>query len=477
MISYQAPMLPNVDYHKIEQSVAFSLTYLEHGAMQDCYDFLEILKPVLIKEHLTQIPVLLVGYLCAYLGTAATVHTVHQAEKLVLSITHLIKHQAYASYTHFNLHPVNNTIKNKEQKKKNIEILRESAPGSIIGQTMCIGHAIIDMVEEINDHNPSYHKKLHQQKQEGPFCSQETLIKIMLLVSSKKCAEWREQLDGLSDNYIINQLAIQIGWLIGYLSHLENQLPDETQYFEYGLPLIQLYRKYVYKMMESYASAVHEREAKQQESEKLETEALLSEIHSLAEKTNAQRPVAINDFQKQISIAHAIIEKKLIELMMQKYSIKIMLMSLFYFWFTLEAPLHMTDPESIDNKDAFLHMAAVIEIIKNTIRSFPNPKLTPEIKALNEKMQLLKSHLPHPEELDKAPENIEQQTAHINATIHSITSEILKQDIHLEAVAIALFSHWMRLSVFFGVSESDWQKMDYYLSDIMKAVRGYLRSI
>jgi len=35
----------------------------------------------------------------------------------------------------------------------------------------------------------------------------------------------------------------------------------------------------------------------------------------------------------------------------------------------------------------------------------------------------------------------------------------------------------MRLSVFFGISESEGQKMDYYLPDILKAVRNYLRSI
>ena len=46
----------------------------------------------------------------------------------------------------------------------------------------------------------------------------------------------------------------------------------------------------------------------------------------------------------------------------------------------------------------------------------------------------------------------------------------------IEAITNALFSHWLRFSVFFGVSESEWQKMDYYLVEILKAVRGYLDS-
>jgi len=120
---------------------------------------LEILKPELIKEHLIQIPESFVAYLCAYLGTAVTVHTVHHAEKLETSIAHLIKHQAYAAYNHFNLHPVNSTVKSKEQKKGNVEILRELAPGSIIVQTMRLGRVIMDMIVELNGYRPSHDKK------------------------------------------------------------------------------------------------------------------------------------------------------------------------------------------------------------------------------------------------------------------------------------------------------------------------------
>ncbi len=82
MIAYQAKMLPQVDYQKIEKNFPFSLAYLEHQAMQDCCDFLEYLKLALKEEHLMQVPESLVAHLCAYLGTAVTLHTVHQAEKL-----------------------------------------------------------------------------------------------------------------------------------------------------------------------------------------------------------------------------------------------------------------------------------------------------------------------------------------------------------------------------------------------------------
>jgi hypothetical protein len=85
-------------------------------------------------------------------------------------------------------------------------------------------------------------------------------------------------------------------------------------------------------------------------------------------------------------------------------------------------------------------------------------------------MQQLKNHLPDPEELDKPPDNVDQQTAHINTTIHSAINQFINQNTHPEAIAVILFSQWMRLSVFFGVSESNWQNMDYYLPKILKVV-------
>lgn len=477
MITYQAKMLPEVDYLQIEKDFPFSLAHLEHQIMRDCCDFLECLKSELIKENLMQVHELLVAHLCAYLGTAVTIYTVQQAEKLEPFIIDLIKQQAQAAYQHFNEHPVNRTVKSNENKKKNLEMLRETTPGSIIVQTVRLGRVVMDMLEELKDSRQDHFKRFRPPKQTELFCSQETLIKIMLLVSSKKCAEWRKQLNGFSNNYVINQLAIQIGWLIGYFSHLDVKSPDETQYFEYGLPILKLYREHVYQLMHAYASKVIQKQNDDELAENSEAEALLSEIRSLSEKTHAQVPPAFNDFQKQIATTQAGIEKTLIELIMQKYSIKIILMSLFYFWFTLEAPLYAADPESIDGEDV-LHMGAVIDLIKNTVRSLPTPKLTPEIKALNEKMQRLKSYLPDPESLDKeVPENIEQQTAHINTMIHSVTTEFIKQGTHIEAITIVLFSHWMRFSVFFGVSESDWQKMDYYLPSILKAVRNYLHTL
>ncbi len=474
MIPYEAPMLSGVDYKSLtdeDEGLFFSLIDLEAGTMENYCDFLTILTPQLKKENLMQTHELLVAHLCAYLAAVLTIHTVRHAEKLESSVIKLIKHQANVAYEQFNQYPINSTAKSREQKKTNSEKLREKAPGSIVVQTIRLGRTIMDALEDLSDHQKKHSAGRGLPKQTELFCSHETLIKIMLLVGSEKCAQWREELGGLSDHYIINQFAIQMGWLIGYFSHLERKSPGKTQYFEYGLPVITLFREHIYQLMEAYAKAEHA----QKEAESSE---LLSEIHQLSEKTHSQKLPAINEFQKQIAKTHAGIEKALIELLNQRLEVKIILMSVFYFWFTLEVPLHSDPPELIKDENPMTHMLPIIELVQETVRQLPTPELSPEIRALNKKMQLLKSFLPGPELLDNvSQENVKQHTEQVNEAIHSLTCDYIKQDIHIEAITNSLFSHWLRLCVFFGVSESEWQKMDYYLPETLKAVRQYLRAI
>lgn len=478
MITYKAPMLPHVEYNKLlDEDNYFTLTDLEFNTKESCREFLDLLKKALKEEYLMQIPELLVAQLCAYLGTITTLHTIHQAKKLEPAIMALIKHQAHQAYDHFNQHPINSEAGNEIVKKENLEKLRETAPGSIVVQTVRLGRVVMDIMEELSYHRKTSFKGLRLEKQKELFCSQDILIKLMLLVGSEQCAKWRKELDGLSDNYVINQLAIQIGWLIGYFSHLEQKSPDNTRYLEYGLPIISLYQEYVYKMMHAYADA----EQAQKEREYTEVEALLAEVQKLSEKTHAQQVPAVTDFQRHTAITQAGTEKILIELLNQGFEIKIILMSLFYFWFTLEAPLHGYNPECVENENPLSYMMEVIQIVKETINRLPEPELTAEIEALNKKMQQLKKYLPEPKSLDSLDhipkEQARQQTEQVNKAIHTITCNYLKEDVPIEAITNVLFSHWLRFSVFYGVSERDWQKMDYYLPEILKSVRAYLSAI
>ena len=153
-------------------------------------------------------------------------------------------------------------------------------------------------------------------------------------------------------------------------------------------------------------------------------------------------------------------------------------MSTFYFWFTLEAPIHGADDAFLDNADPFLYMGQIIELVKTTTHSLPTPDLSNEIHALNDALQKLKKHIPAPETLDHVNEDkAHLQVNTINNEIHSAIGVLLQQKMHQEAISNALFSHWMRLSVFFGITEQQWQKMDYYFPEIMQKVRQYIQSL
>jgi len=93
-------------------------------------------------------------------------------------------------------------------------------------------------------------------------------------------------------------------------------------------------------------------------------------------------------------------------------------------------------------------------------------------------MQSLKLNLPNPEDLDNVPEDqVEYQSIRVNTAIHTLTSDYLKQDYHPEVIANVLFIQWLRLSVLYGVSEKEWQKMDHYFVEILAAVRNYIPTI
>ncbi len=260
MISYEAPMLTGVDYKKLESrdedDCFFLLSDLEYGTMKNSSDFLDILKASLEQERLIQTPEFLVAYLCAYLGTITALHTVHEAVKLEPFVIELIKHQAHAAYQYFNQYPVNRTAKSQAEKQEHLKELREITPGSIIVQTLRLGRVVMDMFEELNTHRKIYSKTFRPPELKDFLCPVEILTKIMLFMGGKQCAKWRKELNGLSDHYVINQMAIQIGWLIGYFSHLDRKSPDEGMYFEYGLPMVGLYRDHIYKLMHSYAKSV-----------------------------------------------------------------------------------------------------------------------------------------------------------------------------------------------------------------------------
>ena len=69
--------------------------------------------------------------------------------------------------------------------------------------------------------------------------------------------------------------------------------PEGHRYFEHGLPVIELYLEFVYKLMKSFAEEKHIKEA---EEEQIEVKALLKEIRILSERAHQQAGSPLNDF-------------------------------------------------------------------------------------------------------------------------------------------------------------------------------------
>lgn len=143
-----------------------------------------------------------------------------------------------------------------------------------------------------------------------------------------------------------------------------------------------------------------------------------------------------------------------------------------------KAPLCGIPYESLNKLSPFEEMGNIISLIRKTTFELPDPEFSPNVKILNSKLQSLKSKLPTPEDLDNVPQDhLEYQSTRVNTAIHTLTSDYLKQDYHPEVIANVLFSQWLRLSVLYGVSEQEWQKMNHYFVEILKSVRNYIPTI
>jgi len=473
-ILYPQPMLSSVDYDKLGVDF-FSLTNLEYGAMQNCHDFLEKLEQALLSTKMVQIPEMVVVHLCCYLGATTTIYNQDKSGDLELEVNNLLRQHAELSLSKFN-HYLSSS--NDNTRPLFLDRLKEDTPGSIVVQTLRLGQIIMKMMENLSNYRGNLLKK-----QKDLICPQNEFFTFLIPLINEQHEKWQKDLDMISINHAINQLTIQIGWLVGYFSYLGSQ-PNTNSYLKYGLPCIPLYMDYTNKLLQAMLAkgkiltSMQFSTNDEEPIDDTETASLLNEIHELSKKTHAKIPLAITKFQKETTIVKAGLEKLLIELISEHMEVKIIYMSLFYFWFTLDAPLRGIQSESLNKLSPFEEIGNIVSLIKKTTFKLPDPEFSADLKMLNSKMQSLKSNLPAPEDLDNVPEDqVEYQSTRVNTAIHTLTSDYLKQDYHLEVIANVLFNQWLRLSVFYGVSEKEWQKMDHYLVEILIAVRNYIAKI
>lgn len=480
-ISYPQPMLSSVDYDNLGVDF-FSLTNLEYKAIQNCSDFLEKLEEALLSAKMIQIPEMVVVHLCCYLGATITIYNQDKSGDLEPEINNLLRRHAELSLSKFNHYLLNS---NANIQSSLLDRLKEDTPGSIVVQTLRLGRIIMDMMENLSNSQSNLLKK-----QEDLICPQNEFFAFLIPLVNEHHETWQEDLDGLSINHAINQLTIQIGWLVGYFSYLDRK-PNTNSYLEYCLPCIPLYMDYTNKLLQAMLTrgqiltsiqqlSINDEEPATDDAEidNTETASLLNEIWELSQKTHSELPPATTKFQKEAAIFQAELEKLFVELISEHMEIKVLYMSIFYFWFTLDAPLRGIPYESLNKLSPFEEIGNIISLIRKTTFELPDPEFSPNVKILNRKMQSLKSKLPAHEDLDNVPQDhVEYQSTRVNTAIHTLTSDYLKQNYHPEVIANVLFSQWLRLSVLYGVSEQEWQKMNHYFVEILNAVRNYIPTI
>ena len=228
-------MLPTINYDELENSnfLSSNIVDLEHGVMNHLYHFVNDLTEILKQEKMIQTPEIMIAHLCAYLGFIISMNFNQQKSlKLIPDINELIESQAKKSYELFSKFLENHHDKSKDEKEKQFSQLRNNTPSSIVAQTLRLGRDIIDSIEILN-YNSSFNDK------NKFFCPQDLFINLLKKHAKNLKKEWRDQLPML---FVVNQISVQLGWIMGYFGYYDKNSPKK--YLEFGLPCIQLYLEF-----------------------------------------------------------------------------------------------------------------------------------------------------------------------------------------------------------------------------------------
>jgi len=243
---YFKAMLPNINYQDLESEESFEeITGLEYETMRNLYGFTEDLRDILLQEEIAQTLELMMAHLCAYLGflTVASLG-IQQATALQIEIAKLLEEQATVAYDTFSKHPIRSSLLTAEQTK-NLDQLRKNSPGSLVAQTLRLGSFVWNSVRDLA-HNRKLHVGFTKGKQTEFFCPQDTFISLLEKAASKTISESN---NSMPIPYILNQMTMQLGWLMGYYGHLDHKFP--ATYLAYGKPCIQLYIDFGHKFLEA----------------------------------------------------------------------------------------------------------------------------------------------------------------------------------------------------------------------------------
>ena len=120
----------------------------------------------------------------------------------------------------------------------------------------------------------------------------------------------------------------------------------------------------------------------------------IEQIVNLSQAIREQEPQASTVHERQAAVAMAEVEKCINDLIMEKMPIRVISLSLFYFWLKLEAPL-LNVSEKKANRSIPVNEAIerIIKVIRILVERLPSYDPGPEMQKLGEGINELKSHI------------------------------------------------------------------------------------
>ncbi len=219
-----------------------------------------------------------------------------------------------------------------------------------------------------------------------------------------------------------------------------------------------------------------------EEMEITDSELLIKEATKLSKEIKGAEPCPITKKEKEAAIVMTSIEKVLHNLIMEKIPCKIIVLSLFHFWITLEAPMRGVKNDSSDNLPPYKEGAIleIIEIIVKMLKKLPQYNETKSKKNLGKVINSLKSKM-SADELDNVNLPLDEliaKTTRVNEKIYGNICELLKKSFHPVIIANVLFGNWVRLSTIGNnVPEESYQKIEYYFIEIIEEVRKHIPNL
>lgn len=197
---------------------------------------------------MAQTPELIVAHIAGYIGLFSACSVQKDIDRVKTEIPLLLETHSKFSYDKFMEYRVNELPIPSPELSEALKNLQESSPGSIADQTIRISRQIYDMFKRLAGTYKRNGKTRSAQKE--AFCPPEDFWGDAIVgLYNDQLEQWKKNLGPYPIDYAINQLTIQLAWIIGYFSHLDKKEVKKGEYLKYANGTLPLFVNYTQKFM------------------------------------------------------------------------------------------------------------------------------------------------------------------------------------------------------------------------------------